>query len=159
MCLEAEGKKVIQCGHPMCEGCAKEWFLRSSEPTCPLCRGPFRGRIVRKWVQEKQERDEVFEAGLEMILASRRCFTVERLSPDARVVWMRPVSKVEKLREFQEAYNFVKRTWGDMEWDEEDIEDFVKYDVLNEYKDDKGPKVNFREFRERRAPKRVHWKR
>jgi len=157
VCLNDNGKRVIQCGHPMCEGCAREWFTRSADPTCPMCRGPFRGKIVRKWVQERKERDMVFETGLGLILEDKRNFKVERLSPYA--VWLIPCTKMQKLKEFQEAYNYVRRTYGDIEWDEDDIDEFVHWEVLDEYKDEKPRKVDFREFRNRSVPKRVHWKR
>ena len=64
---ECKGRqKRLVCGHVFCTGCIKEWYFKSEEPACPMCRGPlyFRGFLSAGWSQEKEEMtddDELFQ--------------------------------------------------------------------------------------------------
>ena len=150
MCMGECDKKVIQCGHPLCIPCAKEWFTRSPEPSCPMCRGPFKGKMVRKWVDERRERDMVFETLVDMIIEKKRVYELK--VDDAGVCWMRPTTHIKKLADVQRAYNWALKVYGELEWDEEDMYDFVFFIDHSEYTDVKQPKIDFRQFKIKRIP-------
>lgn len=124
MCMDADAAiKVRGCKHSFCLACAKEWFTRNEVATCPMCRGPFKFKGIEAWVQERNERDPLFEEGLNIILASKRVYRW-RMIPhnNEMVLWGVRISKIEKMKEFQEAYNNL----GDYEFeDDEDFEFFV----------------------------------
>jgi hypothetical protein len=50
----------LVCGHSFCQGCVKEWWNKSTDNNCPMCRAPlyFRGfhKKVEKWEEEKEEK-------------------------------------------------------------------------------------------------------
>lgn len=62
ICYEEEctHTKKLLCGHEFCVGCSKEWFLKSEDPRCPMCRRPFwfRGLSRSSWLKEKREGNE-----------------------------------------------------------------------------------------------------
>ena len=90
-----------------------------------MCRGPFRCKESRVWIAEKMERDILFEDGVNMILNARKVYTwiVDEVN-GTEVMWGSRVSKLEKLKEFQLAYNAA------YDWFFEDDEDFEEF-VLN----------------------------
>ena len=50
----------LVCGHSFCKGCTKEWWLKSAESNCPMCRAPlyFRGlrKMAERWEEEREEK-------------------------------------------------------------------------------------------------------
>lgn len=65
VCYETCNKpKHLNCGHDFCTSCIKEWFLRSEERGCPMCRRPinFRGLLSSGWLQEREETQESDES-------------------------------------------------------------------------------------------------
>lgn len=127
--------KIKGCKHTFCVGCAKEWFTRNDVATCPMCRGPFKFKGMRSWVDEKNERDTIFEDGVNMILAAKKVFRWTNIVVgDNVVMWGEKISKMEKLKDFQRAYN----TFASLEWeweDEQDFEEFVLSDDLDDFID------------------------
>lgn len=135
LCYDATALvKVKGCNHTFCASCAKEWFTRNDVVTCPMCRGPFVCREGREWIREKMERDTLFEDGVNIILNEPKVF---RWIECNKYMWGVQISKIEKLKEFQIAYNAVGGAQCDWE-DEDDFEEFVlNDDVSNVLKNDK----------------------
>lgn len=104
-----------------------------------MCRGPFKFRQIKEWIEEKRSRDLLFEEGFDMILEQRRVFRTIYNDDDV-LVWHVPVDKMTKLKEYQLAYNAVDA--GTMDWYDEDFEEFVLYDDVRDL-------VN--------EPKECHW--
>lgn len=50
----------LVCGHSFCKGCTKEWWLKSAENNCPMCRAPlyFKGlrNMTERWEEEREEK-------------------------------------------------------------------------------------------------------
>jgi hypothetical protein len=124
LCFDADATvKVKGCRHSFCAACAKEWFTRNECATCPMCRGPFRCKEARVWIEEKMERDTLFEDGVNIILDARKVYTwIVDVVNGTEVMWGSRVSKMEKLKEFQLAYNAAHDWFFE---DEEDFEEFV----------------------------------
>lgn len=73
ICYEEQCKhtKKLICGHEFCVACSKEWFLKSEDPKCPMCRRPFwfRGLSHSSWWKEKEEGDDdKFQQLFDMLL-------------------------------------------------------------------------------------------
>ena len=60
VCYCEDAKCHLVCGHSFCHGCTKEWWLKSPEANCPMCRAPlyFRGmrRVAERWEYERGEK-------------------------------------------------------------------------------------------------------
>lgn len=60
ICYCDDAKCHLVCGHSFCQGCTKEWWLKSCEPNCPMCRAPlyFKGmrNVVERWDKEREEK-------------------------------------------------------------------------------------------------------
>jgi len=127
VCYDRTGDVKLKCGHAFCGVCAKEWFTRNEEATCPMCRGPFVFKGVRAWIEEKNERDMLYEEGFNAIMNhTKRLFTWK---VKGRAIHGKQVSKIQKLAEYQKAYNEHVALYGDYmeDWDEEDIGDFALF--------------------------------
>lgn len=136
LCYDSDAVvKVKGCRHSFCVSCAKEWFTRNECPTCPMCRGPFKCKEAREWIDEKNARDMLFEDGVNMILNAQKVYRWIIINANGTdVLWGTRINKIEKLKEYQLAYNAL----GDdcAFEDEEDFEEFVLNDditnLLNE---------------------------
>ena len=91
VCYEVcKGPKRLLCGHTFCTGCIKEWYLKSEEPACPMCRGPlcFRGFLSSGWRQEKEKRivddfDVIVQRVVDTLIENRfEEFEDEDITPD-----------------------------------------------------------------------------
>lgn len=64
----------LVCGHGMCLSCAKEWYFKSPEPTCPMCRGRFYfngfHKYRREWDAEREEaqKAEAFSEAIDVLI-------------------------------------------------------------------------------------------
>lgn len=60
VCYCEEACCHLVCGHSFCKGCTKEWWLKSAESNCPMCRAPlyFRGlrTMAERWEEERAEK-------------------------------------------------------------------------------------------------------
>lgn len=60
VCYSADACCHLVCGHSFCGGCTKEWWLKSAESNCPMCRAPlyFRGlrKMAERWEEEREEK-------------------------------------------------------------------------------------------------------
>ena len=130
--------KLSKCGHSFCTGCAKEWFTRNEVATCPMCRGPFKFKGMKAWVDEKNDRDLCFEDAVNAILAERCVFSWIELDG---VAYGKRISKIQKLAEFQLAYNkLAEYHYGDYEWyDEEELMDFALREDLSIFSEEERP--------------------
>lgn len=91
------------------------------------------------WVSEKMERDVWFENGVDAILNAHkvyRWFTINMNG--ANVLWGQRVNKIEKLKEFQTAYNKLQEYYYDWD-DDEDLEKFALKEDLNEWIQEERP--------------------
>ena len=75
VCYSADANCKLVCKHAFCKGCVKEWYHKSEDPTCPMCRRAmyFKGmhKVVNEWEQERADKrnedvfsqafDEIFE--------------------------------------------------------------------------------------------------
>ena len=114
------------CKHSFCHECAHEWFTRNTVATCPMCRGPFRFKGMQAWVDDKKNRDVIFEEAVNMILEENKVYSWVVFD---NKMWGRRVSKIEKLKEFQIAYNKYDDDWID----DDDFENFVLYEDLTPF--------------------------
>lgn len=73
VCYSSAANCKLVCKHAFCKGCVKEWYHKSDDPTCPLCRRAmyFKGmhRVVSEWEQERidQKNQEVFNQAFDEI--------------------------------------------------------------------------------------------
>ena len=73
VCYTNEPRCKLVCGHAFCYQCVKNWYQKSEEPSCPMCRGSlyFRNMMshVDRWIDERIEayNEECFNAALEEI--------------------------------------------------------------------------------------------
>lgn len=128
VCYDRTGDIKVKCGHVFCGPCAKEWFTRNQEPTCPMCRGPFVFKGVKAWIDEKNTRDLLFEEGFNAIVYNDRRSFIWYDIGDGKMCGHR-VSKIAKLAAYQKAYNECTEYYGCMDefMDEEGIQDFALY--------------------------------
>ena len=60
VCYYEEACCHFVCGHSFCKGCTKEWWLKSTESNCPMCRAPiyFKGlrNMAERWEEEREEK-------------------------------------------------------------------------------------------------------
>ncbi len=124
---ECKGQqKRLVCGHVFCTGCIKEWYFRSEEPACPMCRGPlyFRGFLSAGWSQEKEERtddDELFQRMFDWVLHDRfEMFEELDVIPDKYDF----NELICDLSEIQQTYNALKYKY---EFDYDTIE-YIMYE-------------------------------
>ena len=59
VCMDNVPRCHLVCGHTFCFCCVKEWYFKSEEPSCPMCRRDmyFKGmyKQIDEWEEEKQE--------------------------------------------------------------------------------------------------------
>jgi hypothetical protein len=59
VCYTNEPRCKLVCGHAFCYQCVKNWYQKSDEPSCPMCRGSLYFRNMRchidKWEDERVE--------------------------------------------------------------------------------------------------------
>ena len=130
ICYEVcTGPKKLICGHVFCTGCIKEWYLKSDEPACPMCRGPlyFRGFLRSGWREEKEGKvddDETFIRVFDWMISDRFSqFEEEDLIPDEydlnELMW--------DLGDVQQTYNTLKLHYNASEDEIEDV-------IYNDYR-------------------------
>lgn len=74
VCYSADACCHLVCGHSFCNGCTKEWWLKSAESNCPMCRAPlyFKGlrKMAERWEEERDEqmREAVYSKIFDEIL-------------------------------------------------------------------------------------------
>jgi hypothetical protein len=127
VCYEACGKqKSLRCGHVFCNTCIKEWYLKSEDPACPMCRRPiwFRGLLSSGWLQERQETKEgnvpndLFEYYFNHLLEDYEVDMEEGYRPViASRIFMHYLKRIQTT---------INAMW-DQGYDEENIFDFVDH--------------------------------
>ena len=60
VCYSATANCTLVCKHAFCKDCVKEWYHKSDDPTCPMCRRAmyFKGmyKVAETWEKERNER-------------------------------------------------------------------------------------------------------
>lgn len=73
VCYTNEPRCKLVCGHAFCYQCVKNWYQKSEDPSCPMCRGSLYFRNMRchvdKWEDERVAayNEECFNEALEQI--------------------------------------------------------------------------------------------
>jgi Zinc finger, C3HC4 type (RING finger) len=138
VCMEVCNRsKVLRCKHTFCSPCIKAWYLKSDEPTCPMCRGPitFTGMLSCGWLQEKSETsdDTAFQNAVDALMNEFQEDNEHFGPPNSYDKF----AVMEELQRVQDNYNAVSELdWG---LDEEDMEVVIT-----------DPSVNFN-------PRRAKW--
>ncbi len=106
---------TMKCGHRMHTKCIKTWYLKNENPTCPMCRGPFRFKgcikALDSWDSEREDfEDEVFDNHLEDL------FQYMEDEPWAMNFWLGAIEQDQIL------YNVLKG----FEWDPDWIQDYLE---------------------------------
>jgi hypothetical protein len=109
---------TMKCGHKMHTKCIKTWYLKNEDPTCPMCRGPFRFKgflgTLDKWEAERDDfEDQIIEDHFE------RLFENIEDEPWAMKFWF------DVLKEDQVLYNILKSFSWEPEW----IEEYLYNDI------------------------------
>ena len=108
---------TLNCGHRMHTKCIKTWYLKNEDPTCPMCRGPFRFKgflnTLDKWDSERDDfSDQIIDDHIESLFEA---LEEELYIPGARTFWL------NVLKDDQVLYNILK-SW---EWEPEFIEEYL----------------------------------
>ena len=122
----------LYCGHSFCKSCVKEWYMKSEEPTCPMCREElyFKGldKYSKEWEDERTDTffQSIFEEHIESILEEEIWF--------GSLIFISEVQeRLKEIREIYEEYDLSRDEIEDMIWD---------YDEILYYKDEiKMPKM------------------
>ena len=73
VCYSANANCKLVCKHAFCKDCIKEWYHKSDDPTCPMCRRAmyFKGmhKVVASWEQDRIDKrnEEVFGQAFDQI--------------------------------------------------------------------------------------------
>jgi len=73
VCYSADANCKLVCKHAFCKGCIKEWYHKSDDPTCPMCRRAmyFKGmhKVVASWEQDRIDKrnEEIFNQAFDQI--------------------------------------------------------------------------------------------
>ena len=61
VCYTNEPRCKLVCGHAFCYQCVKNWYQKSEDPSCPMCRGSLYFRKMRSHVEKwDDERDKTY---------------------------------------------------------------------------------------------------
>ena len=107
VCYSATANCTLVCKHAFCKDCVKEWYHKSDDPTCPMCRRAmyFKGmyKVAETWEKERNDKknEDVFNEAFEAIFEEEDV-TMEDSDSDAEsdVSW---------------------ETWGGSQMDELDV--------------------------------------
>ena len=119
VCYTNEPRCKLVCGHAFCYQCVKNWYQKSEEPSCPMCRGSlyFRNMMahVDRWIDERIDayNEECFNAALEEIFDED---DLEFYGTDD-ILW--------EIEELQKRFH----TFVDTEYDMEDVLDAMDEDI------------------------------
>ena len=108
VCYTNEPKCKLVCGHAFCYQCVKNWYQKSEDPSCPMCRGSLYFRNMRchteKWENERIDlyNEECFNNALEEIFDEDE---LEFYGPDD-ILW--------QIEELQKRYHTFLDTDYDM---------------------------------------------
>jgi len=108
VCYSAVANCTLVCKHAFCKDCVKEWYHKSDDPTCPMCRRAmyFKGmyKVAETWEQERNDKknEDVFNEAFEAIFEGDEFSSDEDTESDAEsdVSW---------------------ETWGGSQMDELDV--------------------------------------
>ena len=111
----------MNCGHRMHTRCIKTWYLKNEDPTCPMCRGPFRFKgflnTLDKWDSERDGfEDQIIEDHMERLFEN---LEDEMFIPGAMNFWF------AVIKDDQVLYNILKT----FDWDPEWIEEYLENDI------------------------------
>lgn len=73
VCYSATANCTLVCKHAFCKDCVKEWYHKSDDPTCPMCRRAmyFKGmyKVAETWEKERNDKknEDVFNEAFEAI--------------------------------------------------------------------------------------------
>lgn len=74
VCYEKVANCKLVCGHKFCKSCVKTWYLKGTEPSCPMCRKRihYRRMPILKWNTEAEEeqKQQVFQASFDELVQS-----------------------------------------------------------------------------------------
>ncbi len=111
----------LVCGHSFCQGCTKEWWLKSTEPSCPMCRAPlyFKGmrKVAERWENEKDQqiKETVYSRIFDEILEFMEDREFDHFEAEFAMI---------AIRDFDERFNLLTQ---DPEWvyEEEELYDLA----------------------------------
>jgi hypothetical protein len=122
VCYSDDACCHLVCGHSFCQGCTKEWWLKSSEPNCPMCRAPlyFKGmrKVADRWENERDEKmkESVYARVFNEIL--------EVLEENDEFDPLEASIAMFALNHFDERFNTLTQNI-DWEFDEEELYELV----------------------------------
>lgn len=111
----------MNCGHRMHGMCLKKWYIKNEDPTCPMCRGPFRFKgflnTLDKWDSEREDfEDQIIENHMEDMFG---LMEEDMFIPGAINFWF------NMIKEEQVLYNTLKTFNWEPEWIQEYLEDDI----------------------------------
>jgi hypothetical protein len=118
VCYANEPRCKLVCGHAFCYQCVKNWYQKSDEPSCPMCRGSLYFRSMRTHVEKwEHERVDAY---------NEECFNqvFESLFDEDDLEFYGTGDILWEIEEIQKRYHRFIETAYDME------------DVLNAHDDD-----------------------
>lgn len=133
VCYTCNANCHLVCGHSFCRDCVKEWWMKSSECNCPMCRKPlyFKGLYSKQkeWEEEREEKilQSAYSTLFDELLSSIEEFGIEE-DPEFAMV---------AILSFEE--RFKKFTKCGLSSSEETIVELVGnsiYDIITEYQYD-----------------------
>lgn len=106
----------LVCGHSLCMSCVREWWKKSEEPTCPMCRNNlyFRGmrHTVSRWGDEYEDPDtvELWDDMCTYLLYIQRQFNIPSVAlQDPWDITYEPLVDVVTYWDTPSPYNIVPR--------------------------------------------------
>lgn len=120
VCYTNEPRCKLVCGHAFCYQCVKNWYQKSDEPSCPMCRGSLYFRNMRKhldkWEDERADahNEECFNNVFEEIFDAEE---LEFYGTDD-ILW--------EIEELQKRYH----TFVDSGYDMEEILNAFEEDII-----------------------------
>ena len=108
VCYTCNANCHLVCGHSFCRDCVKEWWMKSSECNCPMCRSPlyFKGLYSKQkeWKEEREKNilQSAYSTLFNELLSSIEEFGIEE---DPEFAMMAILSFEERFKKFTE-YNF-----------------------------------------------------